>query len=240
MSTYVIDTETNGHHKEMEKPEVIELAIGKITPLAGNLRFSLQPTFEGRFEPVVPSTMGALAMHHILPSELKGLPASALAKAQLPTDMEYVVGHNIDYDADALEIPLGVKRVCTLAMARAIWPLAEHNLGALMYHMASLRDTIVAMDICRERLKKAHSAMADVEFCFELLFHIWSLKPEIETMEQMWQFSEESRIPVIWAFGKHKGTRVDETDTGYLKWCLRQPDMDQYVKLACSRALAKG
>src|SRR5690606_38893005 len=104
----------------------------------------------GLYKPSKPSTFGAMAVHHILPHELEGCPPSSECK--LPADAEYIVGHNVDYDWEAVGKP-NVKRICTCAMARWVWPEADsHSQSALLYM------TLGATDRIRKRLMDAHRA----------------------------------------------------------------------------------
>lgn len=236
MSAYIIDTETTG---EEPTPEVIELAIARMDE---ELNFT--HVFEGRFKPTNRIKFSAMAVHHILPEELEDRMLSSTAKAQLPSDMEYMIGHNVDYDWNALGCPT-CKRICTLAIARFIWPGNDgHSLGAMAYQLATNLKAV------REALKGAHSAAADVELCYSVLRAMLendvvqtTLQRHVLTapfFELLWQFSEIARIPVYWSFGKFKGQRIEEADRGYLGWCLKQPDMDEYVKAACRRAMGLG
>ena len=43
---------------------------------------------------------------------------------RLPKDLQYLIGHNIDFDWQAVGQP-DVKRICTLALARKVWPEAD-------------------------------------------------------------------------------------------------------------------
>lgn len=227
MTAYIVDTETT----DVDDPEVIELAVGKVDAV------DVFETFVGRFKPTGEIAPGALATHHILPTDLEKEPPSALAKAHLPTDMQYMIGHNIDFDWKALGQP-ACKRICTLAISRALFPDGKgHTLGAMMYRLC---DPFLWGDV-RSQLAKAHSAWADVRSCRRVLGKLMKLPQlaHIQNYEDLWQFSEECRIPKIWSFGKYKGLPVEGTDRGYLSWCLRQPDMDEYVKLACSREMAR-
>lgn len=231
MSAYIIDTETTG---EEPIPEVIELGVLQAVARKGPFaKFHTEPVFLGRFRPLGRIRFSAMAVHHILPEELRGEPHSTLAKAQLPTDMEYMIGHNVDYDWRALSEP-ACKRICTLAIARRIWPGNDgHSLGAMSYQLAS------DLPAVRESLKNMHSAGDDAELCGMLLQAMWQ-EPSmagIDSWEKLWAFSEDARIPRYWTFGKHKGTAINDTDKGYLMWAARQADMDGYVRTACQLAL---
>lgn len=232
MSAYIIDTETTG---EEPVPEVIELgvlrALENIT--MADTPFVTEPFFLGRFKPTGRIRFSALAVHHILPEELTSEPSAALAKAHLPTDMEYMIGHNVDYDWNALGNP-ACKRICTLALARRIWPSNDgHSLGAMSYQLSSnLAET-------REALKSMHSAGDDAELCALLLQAMWGTEQmqHVDSWEALYALSEDARLPRYWTFGKHKGKALWDTDPGYLMWVVRQTDFDNYVREACKLQL---
>lgn len=208
----VVDTETTGN----EPPEVIELAAGQLNVTTLELAM---PTV-WRFKPAAASAWGALAVHHILTEELDECPPSTAAR--LPAGTQYILGHNIDYDWEALGKP-PVKRICTLAMARALYPSDSHSLGAMVYRLHP--DKAEA----REMLHHAHSAMADIELC-TLVLKAMALEHGLSwgNPEALWSFSEQCRIPKIMTVGKHKGLAVKNLPWDYVAWCRRQPDMDPY------------
>lgn len=216
-NAYIIDTETT----DKDRPEVIELAgilLRSELDLAGESdRIFLEEadTFEQRYKPQKPTSFGALAVHHILPSELEGCPESCAAF--LPGDCAYMIGHSIDYDWQALGSPEGVKRICTRAMAEHIWPDADsYSQSALLYML--LGPTAET----RERLRNAHSALTDCQNNLVLLQHIWRAKWEITTWSQLWDFSEECRIPLKMPITKARGEKLTDIDDGLLNWCLNQ------------------
>lgn len=227
MSAYIVDTETTGAEKN---PEVIELSLHKLQP---DLR--LEHVFSGRFHPKERILFSAMAVHHILPQDLEGCPASETAKQHLPADMEYMIGHNVDYDWEALGRP-ACKRVCTLAISRLLWPGNDgHGLSCLAYHLST------DLESTRTALRGAHGAAVDCELCYLVLLmeleHLHEGRPTSVDFEKLHAISEDARIPRYWSFGKFKGQPIEHADWGYLQWCLRQPDMDQYVKIACRRAM---
>lgn len=239
MSLYILDTETTG-----EEPvgEVIELAFARVSE---DFKDFLMCT-EARFEPKGKITPRALAAHHILPQELKGFDAAEYAKQYLPSDMEYMLGHNVDYDWEHLGKP-ACKRICTLAMCRWLWPgNVGHGLGAMAYSLAKEEEYVKV----RELLRDAHSAAMDVKLCYGVLLAIlehelvqttlqYHRGKGLSSFESLYAFSEMARIPRYFTFGKHKDALIAEVDSGYLAWCVRQPDMDFYVKEACRQVLEK-
>lgn len=220
MTAYIFDTETTG----TEQPDLIEAAWLQVQDPV-NLQIISQ--FEQRYKPRHPNTLGALAVHHIYDEELVDCPPCT--EFQFPSDAQYMIGHNIDYDWNVIGQPEAIKRICTLALSRLVLPeLDSHNQSALMYYFFRLH--------ARERLKNAHSALADVQNCRYILQKLLPLLPTpVSTWEQLWEVSEQARLPRVMPFGKHKGVPLNELPMDYQDWLLRQDSMDQYLKLAIQK-----
>ena len=219
----LLDTETTTNKETPERPlEVVELAwfpLGKTAGTGG---------FRSLYKPTMPCTFGATAVHHILPEDLLDKRPSAQAPRDLPR-AQYWIGHNIDFDWKALGQP-SVKRICTLALSRSLWPECDsHTLSAMMYF------TLGANEETRKRLRNAHSALADCEFVLDLLGAITE-KTGVTDLAMLWELSEEARIPKVWTFGKFKDQPINAADRGYAMWCNRQPDFDPYYIVALKRA----
>lgn len=215
----ILDTETTTNKETPERPlEVVELAwfpLGKTAATSG---------FRSLYKPSMPCTFGATAVHHLLPEDLLDKRPSAQAPKDLP-GAQYWIGHNIDFDWKALGSP-PVKRICTLAMSRALWPeMDSHTLTAMMYFIKG------ATPSTREELRSAHSAEADIDFCETLLQTIMAVTKTRE-LEALWELSEESRIPKTMTFGKFAGQPVSKVDRGYASWYNKQPDADPYLLAA--------
>jgi exodeoxyribonuclease X len=214
----IFDTETTG----LDAPEIIEAAWIELKALAP---LTLGEGFEQRYRPSKPISLAALATHHILDEELLDCPPSTSFK--LPAGLQYLIGHNVDFDWAVAGSP-DVRRICTLSLARAVWPTLEaHNQSALLYYLDRKN--------ARERLKNAHSAGADIKICATILEHI-CLKLKIDSLEALWQKSEESRIPTHMPFGKHKGMPIAEVPKDYVRWLLNQPDIDPFLRRALQAA----
>jgi exodeoxyribonuclease X len=145
------------------------------------------------------------------------------ASFQLPSSTKYLIGHNIDFDWVAIGNP-EVKRICTLALARSLWPdLDSHTQSALLYHFE--RAT------AREQLRNAHSALADVWICSKILGQIIE-KLHPSSLETLWEMSEKARIPTIMPYGKHKGELISQVPSDYKQWLLRQDNVSGYLRKA--------
>ncbi len=214
VKSIIFDTETTGKND----PLMIEAAWIKLDSISP---FSLSEQFNQRYNPKKPIEYGALATHHILDEELQDCPSPL--DFNLPNGTEYIIGHNIDYDWSIIGKP-DIKRICTLALSRRIWPeLDSHNQSALLY--------FVDRPNAREKLKNAHSALADVENCAFILEKIIT-KLGITTIEELWMISEQARIPTHMPFGKHKGIAISDIPRDYKAWLLNQDNVDPFVRKA--------
>lgn len=210
----IFDTEATG----IVEPAIIEAAWVAVDSLSP---FTLGETFHQRYQPGKPISLGALATHHIMDEELVDCPPAS--NFRLPKDLQYLIGHNIDFDWQAVGQP-DVKRICTLALARKIWPEADaHSQSALLYFLE--RNT------ARERLHNAHSAVADVGICGTILKHVCQ-KLEITSMASLYEISENARRPTHMTFGKHKGLPLAEVPKDYVRWLLEQQNVDPFVRQA--------
>lgn len=213
----IIDCETTGN----DPLEVIE--VGAVTTgLCYDSSGMVYPDgwsviADERFKPTTGSCLGALATHNILDSDLVDCQPSAAAK--LP-DADYLIGHNVDYDWQALGCP-NAKRICTLALSRYLWPtLDSHKLAAICYHLFG--------DQARDFVRNAHSALQDVMLVGRILGEIMPLL-NVDSWEALYQVSEVARVPTVMPFGKHKGEPVSSIPDDYKRWLLRQDDVDPYL-----------
>ena len=212
--TIIFDTEAT----DLKKPVLIEAAWVELESLEP---YSVTNPFEQRYNPGKPISLGALATHHIMDEELVDCPPAA--SFTLPSEVDYVIGHNVDFDWEVIGKP-DIKRICTLALARKVWPdLDSHNQSALLYHLE--RAT------AREQLRNAHSALTDVGICAAILKHLCQ-QLGVKTIEALYAESEIARIPTTMPFGKHKGMLLADVPKDYKKWLLTQQDIDPFLRKA--------
>ncbi|GAB3046085.1 DUF3820 family protein [Acinetobacter apis] len=228
MQSIILDTET---HNLNGLP--IEIAYAPIDLNKGKLTLDKTQIFDQLYQVNEPISYASMAVHHILESDLIGQPV--YTDFTLPENTVYIVGHNIDYDIKAIA-KCGVnvdqiKPICTLALARSVWPDAEaHNISALIYQISqgSLK--------ARELLKGAHRADADIILTANILMHIIA-HIQVQDMESLYLASEAARIPQKLSFGKHKGVAITELPTDYVQWLLKQSELDPYLRQALEKTL---
>lgn len=215
INAYIFDCETTG----LNEPELIEAAwleLSSILPIT-----LVGDGFNQQYKPSKPIEIGALATHHIMDEDLVNCPPSS--SFSLPDGTQYLIGHNIDFDAAVIGNP-DVKRICTLALARKAWPeLGSHTQSALMYFLYRAH--------AREKLKNAHSAKADVLICASILKALVK-HFGITAIEGLYEASELARIPTHMSFGKHKGCALTELPADYKRWLVGQSDLDPYLRAA--------
>ena len=223
MTAYIFDSETTG----LNEPHLIEAAWLKLKDISS---LTVTADFLQRYKPGKPIELSALATSHILDEELDGCePYNTFA---LPDDVEYLIGHNVDYDWRVIGEP-DVKRICTRALSSKLWPAADsHTQSAMIY----LHYRTEAAGL----LRNAHAALDDVKNCRLLLVKILdtlavTLGRPVSGWEELWEISEDARIPTFIGFGKHRGMAIVELPSDYKRWLLNQSDLDPYVRKALTR-----
>ena len=227
MQAIILDTET---HTLNGQP--IESAYAPIQISDHKFTLDKSQLFDQLYSVDEPISFAAMAVHHILESDLENKPHYTTFK--LPEDTLYIIGHNIDYDIRALEKcgvdSTRIKAICTLALARLVWPNAEaHNISALIYMISK------GSEKAREMIRKAHRADMDIILTANILMHIvHHLK--INSIEELYAASEDARIPRSINFGKHRGTAIADLPADYVQWLMRQEDLDPYLRKALENA----
>lgn len=238
MRVYVADTETTGTDPAVD--QVIELAVMDLPDtVEAFMKAKLEDLvmFHEYYGHTVDIKYGAMSTNHINPDMLKGKPVFG---GKLANPGGYMIGHNVDFDSDFLQCG-GAKRICTLALARALFPeLDSHTQGSVLYYIGYMTGKGYAW--ARELLRNAHAADADVLNCARLLkYFIMTLERRTGpgmTWESLYQISLEARIPRVMSFGKFKGQPVEHVDAGWASWYegCTDPKPDPFVLLALRRA----
>lgn len=229
MQAIILDTET---HTLNGLP--IEIAYAPIQIEAGKLSLDKSQLFDQLYSiGEQPISYAAMAVHHILESDIAGQPH--YKEFSLPAETTYMIGHNIDYDIRTIEKcginTTPIKAICTLALARKVWPDAEaHNISALIYKISQ------GSDKARELLKGAHRADADIILTANILMHI-IYHLNVQNIEELFIASEDARIPRVLNFGKHRGTAIQDLPHDYINWLLKQQELDPYLRKALEQTL---
>jgi exodeoxyribonuclease X len=235
VTAIIIDTETTC----VVDPDVLQLAyLSLVKTFTGSPASLVEVDRQSEvlaFKPRKPISLGAMATHHIIEEDVAHC-SEWVGTWLPPTGTEYLIGHNIDFDWQAIGAP-PLKRICTLALARKLWPTIDsHSLSALIYHL-------MPHHAARDLLKSAHQAHADAWLCHRVLLAELALMPAIASWERLHAASEKARVPTHFTFGKYgpqagqPGIAIAEVramDPSYIDWCLRSCDQcqDEYWQRA--------
>lgn len=236
MRVYIADVEATG--KEAGVDQVIELAAMDLPDtIEAFMKAKIEdlPMQHEYFGHSVPMKFGALNVHHINPDKLKGLKQFS---GQLANPGGYMIAHNADFDSEFLSCA-GAKRICTLALARDLWPdIDSHAQGAVLYYIAYA--TGKGYQWATDLLKNAHAADADVMNCARVLKYIIMTierrSGEKLTWESLYQYSLEARIPKIMTFGKFEGQPVEAVAPSWAEWYAGTEKPDHHLLTAFRRA----
>lgn len=227
MQAIILDTET---HTLNGQP--IEVAYAPVQITDGKLSLDKSRIFDQLYSVDEPISYAAMAVHHILESDIADQPH--FTSFSLPEETTYIIGHNIDYDILAIQKcgvdTSSIKAICTLALARLVWPGAEaHNISALIYMISK------GSAKARDMIKKAHRADMDIILTANILMHVVH-QLKINSIEELFAASEDARIPRVINFGKHRGTPVQDLPQDYVQWLMKQGDLDPYLRKALENA----
>lgn len=220
MTAYIFDSETTGFND----PQLVEAAWLRLGDIGA---LPVVDQFLARYKPTKPIELGALATSHILDEELVDCPPHT--SFALPTDTAYLIGHNVDYDWNVIGQP-DIKRICTKALSSLLWPTADsHSQSAMIY----LHYRTEAPGL----LRNAHAALDDVQNCRLLLIKIMDalaarLGRQVASWDELWELSEDARLPRIIRFGKHAGAAIEDIPADYKRWLLGQDSIDPYLRKA--------
>jgi len=229
MTALIFDTETHKLHGDIIEAAGVEVQFHSFSGFIPTER-----EFSKRYKPSEPIGLAAMAVHHIVDEDLVKCPL--FKKFQFPEQfqIEYLIGHNIEYDISAVNragvSTAGIKPICTLAMARYLWPTLEaHNLSALAYYVSSNRKAT------RRGLRTAHSALSDCMTTYSVLSKI-VFEKQIKSMEELYEFSEQSKYPTHIFYGKYKGWAIRNLEDRDIHWLMSRTE-DEYLKTSLENEL---
>ena len=221
MEAIILDTETTG----VNEPHATQISWVAVDFKANQLK-KIGVAFGDDFNPLKPISYGAMATTGVCDEDIAN--CKPHTSFELPKNLEYIIGHNIDFDCQVLVNAncdvSKLKRICTLALSRKYFPdMDSHTLLAMLY--------LLNYKVAREFVDKGHNAMYDVYFTYCILEQICS-RVGITSLEQLYKLSEQARVPEFIGFGKHKGMAIKDLPSDYVNWLLRQPDIDPYLRKA--------
>jgi DNA polymerase III epsilon subunit-like protein len=200
----VLDTETTGiaNHPILGHPEVIELAYVEIVSGLEYLRnvarherqdlidLLMEDKVVTRYRPEMPIHPEAYKVHGILLKDL--LKEKRSHTCELPLGAEYIIGHNISFDARCLGLTtrfkeVQVKQICTMGLAKALEK--KFKIGLTSFKLDNLIVHFYEED-ARPVIKEYHAASTDVIKTILLLIKLIEYLPAIKTIEELYDFQQ--------------------------------------------------
>lgn len=212
----LIDTETTGVRNT---DRVVEVAWNLIDE-----QFNLLDQGYSLINPMMPIPAGASAVHGITNRDVDEAPTieqyfgDVLGNKLGSMDFIFTAHQStFDYRYVSPYIPETTPQMCTLRLARKIWPnLESHKLGALVYELG--------LEVDKDRF---HSADGDMAVLSGLL------KKMVEaTDHSLYELFEYANAPIehlAMPFGKHRGVPLKDVPGSYVRWFLNEaanPDPD--------------
>ena len=176
--------------------------------------------------PGMPIPHGASAVNGITDDMVADSPriGEYMARAGFPLMGEDVtlVAHNVAFDFKYLSpfMSEGIDLIDTLRCARLLYPEADnHKQSTLAYHLG------LGMD-----RSKAHSADGDLDVLQQLLARI--CKDAGCGVLELVEFQKQPVKVETIGFGKHKGKKLVDLDSGYIRWLLNLDNLDPDLRAA--------
>jgi len=174
--------------------------------------------------PLMPIPAGASAVHGLTNRDVADAPTlddymAGVLNNKLGSEEFIFVAHNSAFDYRYLSPYLveGTPQMCTLRLARKIYPKADnHKLGTLVYELG--------LEVDKDRF---HSADGDMAILTALL-----KKMSEDTGRSLYELFEYANSPMEYVsmpFGKHKGLPLKDVPASYVSWFLNKaenPDPD--------------
>lgn len=187
MKVLILDTETTGLTLT---DEVIELAWIRVSDSITEFNKDAVSTYNQRYRPNARMNPHAQKVHGIAFRDLLRCPSTK--NIDLPEDINYIIGHNIEFDARLLkqsniELTLklnGVKYICTKKLVKVIEkqfkiPFLNHKLDTVIRHYYP--------DKVHELIPEKHEALSDCYKCFLVLQEVLKLVPAIDSWDKLYE-----------------------------------------------------
>ncbi|HGM6901581.1 TPA: exodeoxyribonuclease X [Serratia marcescens] len=213
----VIDTETTSFEGGVVEIASVDIVDGVIcNPMSDLVR------------PPEPISFEAMAIHHITEEMVADAPPiDDVIARYLGADI--YVAHNAAFDREKLP-QITAPWICTLKLARKLWPEERHGNQYLRYRFGLKPDVPEGL--------YAHRALYDCYVTATNLLYMNSIARW--SISQMRDITARPSLLHTMQFGKHKGkTFVDiaSDDPGYLRWALANMDLNEDQEFTIKHAM---
>jgi len=230
------DLETTGI--DVAKDRIVEISIFKVFP-NGN-----KESKTWLVNPTIPIPLQSTAIHGISNEKVANEPTFAALASQV-----YNMIKDSDlagYNSDRFDIPLLAEELLRAGVDFDMKNRVSVDVQTI-FHKKEERTLSAALKFyCEKGLENAHSAAADTMATYEILLAQLDRYPDLENdVKSLSEFTTRKKIAdfagmiafdedgdEIFAFGKHKGVKVDtvlESEPGYFSW-MQNADFPLYTK----------
>lgn len=205
----VLDTETSGFDDPVGVCELGIMELDQTTLDAASTMHSL-------IDPEVPISFGASGVHHITNDMVGDKPTldeyfTVVHNRPYEGKSVVMVAHNAAYDYPLVKRHMGDCRpLCTLLLARKLFPEAENHKLATLKYMFGLG----------AKASNSHSAMNDVVDTADLLRLI--VDRTGMSIEELLEFQLQPTKIEVMPFSKYKGQKLGDVPTSFWAWLNKQ------------------
>jgi len=167
------------------------------------------------FDPERQSTLQALAIHHIIDSDVIGSPHYTTAPDWLKQADEQhgaprlFIAHNTDFERQFIPLDEGQFWICTYRVALRLLPDFEKHSNQFLRYALN-----VPLD--RDKAEPPHRALPDSYVTSFLFMHFLTMA----SIRDMIKWTADLPYLTKIDFGEHYGKRYDEAPRSYLQWMV--------------------
>jgi DNA polymerase-3 subunit epsilon len=230
------DLETTGI--DVAKDRIVEISIFKVFP-NGN-----KESKTWLVNPTIPIPPPSTAIHGISNEKVANEPTFNELASQV-----YNMIKDSDlagYNSDRFDIPLLAEELLRAGVDFDMKNRVSVDVQTIFHKMEERTLSAALKFYCNKKIENAHSAETDTMATYEIMLAQLDRYPELENdIKSLSEFTTRKKIAdfagmiafdedgdEIFAFGKHKGVKVDkvlETEPGYFSW-IQNADFPLYTK----------
>jgi exodeoxyribonuclease X len=222
MRIRVIDVETTG----LSSTEHMICEVGWVDLVGEGQNWKVEGMGEQLCHPGRKIPAEVSAIHHIVDADVIGAPPWPGVLREVCTSEgmfkpDAFCAHNARFEQQwaTTDFTRDVPWICTLKVARRLWPDAPSHTNQ------SLRYMLDAEGLDRDIAFLSHRAMPDA---YVTAFTLREML-KVATIEDLVSWTNSPSLLKKIQFGKHRGKRYDEVDSGFLQWLLER-DFDEDIK----------
>jgi exodeoxyribonuclease X len=208
MKFLILDTETTG----LVAPRACEIAWIEV-----DQGLEVLSEFSSLVNPEVPIGCGASGCHGIRDEDVQASPT--MEELPFPEGPVCLIAHNVSFDYPIVKPYINIVKKCdSLVLAKRMLPNSpDHKLQTLACY-------------CELQRSLSHRAIYDCRHVLGLLEYL--MEGSGYSLIELIDFANTAKLLSHMPFGKHKGLKMSDVPSSYLKWLAGQdPDLDMAFTL---------